>query len=207
MSTIDRLVQDLEPTRRLPAFALLLPALGAAALAATFILLFIGFGFRGDLGVLTENAFFVLSSLVWLASFLMAILLALHSAVPGAAPRHPAFWITLLLLAEATSFAFAPGHSFLKGISAGGFACSCTLVLLSLLPVAFLLFYARKRLATTSPRRTVRLIVAAGASAAGLALSLHCGSENSGHLLGYHLAPVIVLVLAAPLALARVLRW
>jgi len=206
-TTIDRLVGDLRPVRRLPPLS---AALGAWVVVMVGVLAVTASMLRPDLASHAGHLRF-LGELIGLAVATVLLgALALRSTQPDRTPEpwEQALAATLAVLAIAS----VASHAAATSVSLGQFVttgsgCAWGTIGFAIVPVALLLV-AVQRGAPVQPRVSGAFATGAGLVLAYLAMRLHCPSDDGAHLMVWHALPVAIGTIGGAVLGGRWLgRW
>lgn len=199
MNLIDQLTQDLKPVKALPSAAVvtLIWICGCGLLLGGGIALF--HRYRNDVDVLIHSFQFVwiFASLLLLSAF--SAMMALKSAVPGKDLSKAWFvWLMIFFASGLGPLAMRsmnePSEMAMSGLSpATGWHCSFSLLMYALIPVASLIWFIHRKLASTRPVLTGCLIGLSVGAFGAATLAWTCSSNEGVHLMIWHLLPVLIL--------------
>ncbi|MEO6030048.1 MAG: NrsF family protein [Candidatus Binatia bacterium] len=190
-ATIDWLIGELQPVRRLPALG---AALSAWVVVMVGVLAVAVSAPRPDLATRAGQLGY-LAELVGLAAGTVLLgALALRSAAPDRTPRpweHAlAAMLAVLAIAAVATHATATSVSLVEFVASGK-GCTWATLEFAILPVAVLLV-AVQRGAPVRPRVSGTFATGAGLVLAYLAMRVHCPSDDGAHLLVWHTLPVVI---------------
>jgi len=197
-ATVDRLVAELRPVRRLrPPLVRLLAWLPLPLVALAWV---VGFHLRPDAGAELQRPLFLLEIACFAAAGAVAAALALRAAVPGDEPRTGiTAAAAMLAVAAALLVLLEPrGVEPLAAFVAHGAMCSALTALLALVPWVALLIAVGRGV----PLASARAGAFAGAAAFLLAnalMRLACPLDERLHLLVWHAGPIVPALLLSAL--------
>lgn len=208
---ISQLSQDLKPVRPLPGTGLLVGRwvlLGLLLVAAALTL----FHPRADLSAQWQNSATLVQLLSFAGLFLLSLVLLAWSLFPG--KPHLTIWEKVLPGLLICFFLYQLGRVMqldkallLEGLEWQGLECALAASLVGGVTALFLLRRARRG-ASVTPLKSGLILGLASLGAGGIAITLHCGNENSLHIGLWHLLiPLLVLQGIGALFGLYFLRW
>ncbi|MCB0328641.1 MAG: DUF1109 family protein [Bdellovibrionales bacterium] len=193
---IKHLAADVKPMKHGPTLFARIAGWGVSMVlfgAVTVLIM----GTRADIHSVLYTPRFAIESLSILIAGIMAGVLALLLSSPGRRTRRytvTAFIASgLWLISIVTAFVLQGStESLLLGMKIGGIVCSQKVIGLAILPALVLTALLRMGSVVAGRLAGALLLVAAGLFGM-FALQFGCGSDNTAHLMLYHLLPVAAL--------------
>jgi hypothetical protein len=198
MNLIDQLTEDLKPVQPIPKAGLVTTAwlFGSGLLLGGGIALF--HRYRNDIDVLIHSFQFlwIFASLLLLSA--LSALMALRTAVPGKDLSKA--WFAVLVIFFVSALAplalrgmNEPAVMAMSGLDPRtGWHCSFSLAMYALTPLAALIWFIHRKLASTKPVLTGSLVGLSVGAFGAATLAWTCPSNEGVHLMVWHLVPVFI---------------